>query len=142
MVLVTIVVGVLVFLIGPGAPLGSAFWNPSADVQPTSGELAAVLVASFLAALAFGFGTAFLLFGWKPVKGVLGPTGLAGAVYLSLAYLFLGPWVHDSLHAVLGLSFAGILLLGYLFHLGIIPVALVFVAALFRLSVQKAGTAS
>ncbi|MEE9163192.1 MAG: hypothetical protein V3U17_00115 [Thermoplasmata archaeon] len=143
MVVVTIVGGVIAFLISPAAPLGAALWPVSPDfTDPGPGALVNFLIQGIIASFAFGFGIAFLLLGWPPVKGALGPVGLAGGAYVSLAFLLLSPWVHDSLHQVLGESIGGIALLGYLFHLSIIPAALVLVYAVFRLSSRGAGASS
>ena len=143
MIVVTIVVGVIAFLMSPAAPLGAALWPVSPDfADPGPGALVNFLIQGIVASFAFGFGIAFLLFGWPPVKGVLGPGALAGGVYVSLAFLLLSPWVHDSLHQVLGEGIDGIVLLGYLFHLSIIPAALVLVYAVFRLSSRGAEASS
>ena len=143
MIVVTVVVGMIAFLISPGAPLGTALWTVSPDLPELEpGELVNFLIQGIIASFAFGFGIAFLIFGWSPVRGALGPGGLAGGAYVSLGFLFLSPWIHDNLHQVLGESIGGILLLGYLFHLTTIPAALVLVAAVFRLSSRGSGASS
>jgi hypothetical protein len=67
--------------------------------------------------LAFGFGIAFLIFGYSLMQKILpAPKGLTFAAYLSIAWLLFSWWPHDSLHVANGMNLNGLLGIEYGFH--------------------------
>jgi hypothetical protein len=109
----------LTFLSGSGAPLG-VFWPPSADSQVLIASATGFQYAAFLGlkaaeAVAFGSGIAFLLFGYGAIRTA--SPALGRAAHLSIAWLLLNWWIHDSLHVHFEGGTAGALLgIEYGFH--------------------------
>ena len=114
---ITIVLAVIAFLASPNGPLG-VFWRPSPDFpQPTDAQLPLFILLNAIEALAFGFGVAFLIFGYPLVQTVLPASrGMRIATYLSLAWLLVSWWPHDSLHVANGTNMSGLLAIEYGFH--------------------------
>ena len=114
---VTLVLAVLAFLASPNGPLGG-FWRPSPDFpQPTDAQLPLFVLLNATEALVFGFGAAFLIFGYPLVQAMLPASrGLTLAAYLSIAWLLVSWWPHDSLHIANGVNMGGLLAIEYGFH--------------------------
>jgi hypothetical protein len=114
---VTFVLAVIAFLASPNGPLGG-FWRPSVDFpHPTGAQLPLFILLNLAEALAFGFGIAFLVFGYPFVRAILpGAKGLTLAAHLSIAWLLFSWWPHDSLHVANGLNLNGLLVIEYAFH--------------------------
>lgn len=127
-VTVTLVLAVIAFLASPNGPLG-AFWRPSPDFpQPTDAQLPLFMLLNAVEALAFGFGIAFLIFGYPLVRTVLpAASGLTLATYLSIAWLLISWWPHDSLHLTNGTNMSGLLAIEYGFHFTIMVVGVILV---------------
>ncbi len=125
---VTLVLAIIAFLASPNGPLG-AFWRPSPDFpQPTDAQLPLFILLNAIEALAFGFGIAFLIFGYPLVRTVLpAASGLTLATYLSIAWLLISWWPHDSLHITNGTNMSGLLAIEYVFHFTIIVVGVILV---------------
>lgn len=82
--LVTLVVGILAFLLAPHAPL--TIWPKPAELMPapTSTQVSLFMLLGVFEALALGLGVSFLIFGWPLVEQVAAPSrGRAVAIYLS-----------------------------------------------------------
>ena len=71
MLLITILVGVPAFLLGP------VIWPPSPDIHPTQAQMPYLMWMSAIEALVFGFGIAFILFGRRLVEWVARGRGRA-----------------------------------------------------------------
>ena len=128
MLLITLIIGVPAFLLGP------VIWPPSPDVQPTRAQLPYLIVLSAIEALVFGFGIAFIFYGRRLVKRLAGETGTAaGAMYGSLAWLLVSWWPHDNLHIHNALNINGLIIIDYAFHLTLIGAGLVLAYSFFAL---------
>jgi len=114
---VTVVLAVIAFLASPNGPLGG-FWRPSADFpQPTDAQLPLFILLNVTEALSFGFGIAFLIFGYPLIQAFLPVSkGLTLAAHLSIAWLLFSWWPHDSLHVANGINMSGLLIIEYVFH--------------------------
>lgn len=138
--LVTVVVGILAFLLSGGSPLGAAIWSPSLDIAPVGIQLPLLLFVTMMESLALGFGTAFLAFGWPTVKRLISRSnGWAAGSYASFAWLFVSPWFHDNLHMRFGHELDAVIALNYLFHFGMVPFVAILLYVFFRLSAGKLG---
>ena len=126
---VTLVLAILAFLASPNGPLGG-FWPPSPDFpQPTPGQLPLFILLNVTEALAFGFGIAFLLFGYPLVQTIWpAPRGLTRAAHLSLAWLLFSWWPHDSLHIANGTNMSGLLAIEYGFHVTVMVAGVILVS--------------
>lgn len=124
MILITLFVGAAAFVLGP------VIWPPSPEIQPTRAQLPYLILLSALEALTFGFGVAFILYGRRLVNGA-GKT--AGAMYVSLSWLLISWWPHDSLHIHNALDIDGLIVIDYLFHFTLIFAGLILAYAFFAL---------
>jgi len=133
---VTLVFTVVAMIAGPNGPLGG-FWRPTPTVAPPSGALLPLFILLNIAeALAFGLGIAFLLFGYPLVRDVAPVSaGLARGAHLSIAWLLINWWPHDSLHLHVGLNLGSLIVVEYVFHITLMLAGVVlayFFMALFR----------
>lgn len=128
---VTLVLAIIAFLTSPNGPLG-AFWRPSPDFpEPTDAQLPLFIVLNATEALAFGFGMAFLIFGYPLAQTMWpAPKGLRRAAYLSLAWLLISWWPHDSLHITNGTNMSGLLAIEYGFHVTVMLAGVILVSVL------------
>lgn len=137
MVLVTIVIGIPAFFLGP------VIWPPSPDIQPTQSQIPYLIALSLVEAFVFGFGIAFIIYGWPRMKKVAGKSALAArGMYFSLAWLAVSWWPHDNLHIHNALDIDGLIAIEYAFHLTVILAGLVLAYsffALFRAAEVQAG---
>lgn len=101
--------GLLAFFLTP------ILWPISPSLgEPTLNQQFPLQFLTFLEALLFGFGIAFLFLGFKYVKRNNGmPTG----IYISISWLLLSWWPHDRLHLATGINFSTQLYLEYAFHI-------------------------
>lgn len=128
MLLITILVGIPAFLLGP------VIWPPSPDIHPTQAQMPYLMVLSAIEALVFGFGIAFILFGRRLVRRVARGRGrAAGAMYGSLAWLLISWWPHDNLHIHNALYLNGLIAIEYAFHFTVILAGLVLTYSFFAL---------
>ena len=125
---VTLVLAIIAFLASPNGPLG-AFWRPSPDFpQPTDAQLPLFILLNATEALAFGFGIAFLIFGYPLVQTFVPATrGLTLAAYLAVAWLLISWWPHDSLHFTNGINMSGLLAIEYGFHVTVMVAGVILV---------------
>jgi hypothetical protein len=141
-IVVTVVGALFAFLFGVNAPLGFVLgWHPAPGPSPTGLQLPLFLLLMLFEALAFGFGLAFLLFGypWMRAAGPA-PAGLTRAAHLSIAWVMLNWWSHDSFHTANGLDLGGLLAIEYAYHVSLM-VAGVIAAAWFITVVRRFQTA-
>ena len=106
--IVTIVVGIAGFLTESNGPLG-AFWAPDPGVpQPVGVQLPLFMLLGAVEALALGLGASFLLFGYSRMKANASVSEpMARAAHLSVAWLLMNWWAHDSLHLTTGWTSTG-----------------------------------
>lgn len=141
-VAVTLVLGVVAFMASPNGPLGG-FWRPSPDFpQPTSAQLPLFIVLNVAEVLAFGLGIAFLIFGY-PLLRAIAPASkrLTLGAFLSITWLLVNWWPHDSLHVANGMNMGGLLVIEYVFHITLI-VAGAILAYFFWVLERRGATQS
>lgn len=109
--LVTLGVGAASFALTP------VIWPVSTTSLPPDNLLPLIILLIALESLAFGLGVAFLLFGRRWIGSMGVSPGLSIATYLSIAWLLVNWWPHDSLHRVTGLEWNRLVLIEYGFHL-------------------------
>jgi hypothetical protein len=118
---VTVALGAAAFLTGVNGPLGPAVfgWRPAPGFPAPSGAQLPLFVLLGLAeALAFGFGAAFLLFGYPWLRAAgRAPAPLTRLAHLSIAWVLLNWWSHDSFHIANGTNLGGLLVIEYGYHL-------------------------
>ena len=113
----TLVVGILAFLAEPNGPAG-VFWRPSPMVPEAVGiQLPLFMLLGMTEALVFGLGIAFLVFGASMVNQFKVSPGLARAAHLSISWVMINWWAHDSLHLHNGMELSGLLKIEYGFHI-------------------------
>lgn len=136
---VTLVLAVIAFLASPNGPLGG-FWRPSADFpQPTDAQLPLFILLNVAEALAFGFGISFVIFGYPLMQTILPASkGLTLGANLSVAWLLLNWWPHDSLHVANGMNLNGLLVIEYGFHITLIIAGVILAYFFLRLVRQRA----
>src|SRR3989338_10619101 len=93
-IIVTVVLGALALA------FGHTFWPPAAGLPvPTPTQIGFFEFFGIIEALFFGFGVAFIIFGYPLVRRVaqeLKRPALAG--FVALAWLLVSWWPHDNLH--------------------------------------------
>lgn len=136
---VTLVVGVIGFLTEANGPLG-AFWAPGPDMPTPSGILLPLfMILGVVEALALGLGTSFLLFGYSAMRdGTSLSAPMTRAAHLSISWLLMNWWAHDSLHIRNGMYLPGLLKIEYGFHFTLILSGLIL-ARFFIAVVQASG---
>jgi hypothetical protein len=140
-IVVTLVFAAFAFLFSVNGPFGSLLgWHPAAGTSPTGNQLPLFILLGLLEALAFGFGIAFLCFGypWMRAAGPA-PAALTRAAHLSIAWVMLNWWSHDSFHTANGLDLGGLLAIEYAYHVSLM-LAGVIAAAWFITVVQRYRT--
>ena len=139
---VTVVLGAAAVLAGPNGPLGS-FWRPAADSShPTGAQLPLFLLLNIAEGLTFGFGIAFLVFGYPVVRAISpASAGLTRAAHVSIGWLLSNWWPHDSLHIHNGMNMGGLLGIEYGFHITLM-IAGVILARFFLTLLRRQPAAS
>jgi len=114
----TLVLAAVAFLASPNAPLGG-FWRPDPTVAvPNSTQLPLFILLNIAEVVTFGLGVSFLIFGFPLIRAVSpASVPLTRAAHISIAWLLLNWWPHDSLHLHLGLELNGLLAIEYAFHI-------------------------
>lgn len=115
---ITLGLAIVAVLANPNGPLGG-FWRPPADSPvPTSAELPFFILLNIAEGLTFGLGMSFLIFGYPMVRAISpASSGLTRAAHLSIAWLLINWWPHDSLHIHNGVDLGGLLGIEYAFHI-------------------------
>lgn len=134
--IVTIVLAVIAFFLSPNAPLGS-FWLPEPHMPvPNAVQLPLFILLNVAEVVTFGIGVAFLFFG-LPLMRRIAPasTGLTRAAQVSIAWLLLNWWPHDSLHVHNGMELNGLLVIEYVFHVTLMIAGVIL--AWFFLTLQR-----
>lgn len=136
----TLVLTVLAVLANPSGPLGF-FWRPSAHMpEPTGILIPFGIVLKIAEGLTFGLGVSFLVFGFPLVRAIAPASlGLTRAVHVSIAWLLLNWYPHDSLHIHNGMDLGGLLTLEYVFHITLM-IAGVILARFFLILLQRSVT--
>lgn len=119
-VVVTLVGGLVAFLLGPHAPIGQQLWPATLETSPppAGAQVALFTLISAVEALAFGAGLAVLLFAGRPIRTMFGSrhAGLATATHLALFWLLWSWWLHVALHNTSAMRPGRILFIEYAFH--------------------------
>ena len=117
--LITIIIGIPAFILGP------KLWTPSPDIKPTSAQLPFFIFLSAIEAALFGLGISFIFFGWPLVKKISKSKNLSVAAFVSLSWLLVSWWPHDNSHIHNGMNAQGLLYIDYVFHVTIIIASLI-----------------
>ncbi len=126
MLLITLIVGVPAFFLGP------VIWPPSPDIHPTAAQMPYFLALSAVEALFFGFGVAFIFYGFPLVRRIAQLEKKAAiAMYVSLAWILVSWWPHDNLHIHNALDISGLIVIDYSFHFTLIIAGAVLVYSFF-----------
>jgi len=133
---VTLAFALVAFITSPNAPLGH-FWAPAMDMpMPTATQLPLFIVLNAAETLTFGLGVAFLVFGFPALRAIAPASpALTRAAHLSIAWLLINWWPHDSLHVHNGMELGGLLVIEYVFHLTLMISGVVL--AWFFLTLQR-----
>ena len=139
--IVTLVVGIAGFLTESNGPLGT-FWPPDSSMPPPVGaQLPLFMLLGVVEALALGLGASFLLFGYPMMKANTSVSGpMTRAAHLSITWVLMNWWAHDSLHIHNGMYLNGLLRIEYGFHVTLIFSGLIL--ARFFLAVVQAPARS
>lgn len=116
--IVTMGLAFIAFLASPNGPLGG-FWRPAAGLfpSPTTGQISLLILLNVVEVLTFGLGVSFLIFGYPTIKAALPASkGLTLATYLSIAWMLVSWWPHDSLHFAAGFNLNALIAIEYGFH--------------------------
>jgi hypothetical protein len=130
-----VVVAILAFVLSPNAPLGG-FWRPDAHMPiPTAGQLPLLLVVNLAEVIAFGLGLSFLVCGYPMVRAIAPASlKLTRAAHLSITWLLVNWWPHDSLHIHNGMNLNGLIALELGFHVTLMGAGVIL--AYFFLALQ------
>lgn len=128
-VLITVIVAIPAFLLEPNSPLGG-FWAPAPGTPEATGVQVPLFILLGLAeAIVLGFGVAFVFFGYGWLESIAKPNQvsvtLLRATYVSIAWILLNWWSHDSLHIHVGSDLNGLLAIEYGYHLTLMAAGLV-----------------
>jgi hypothetical protein len=86
--------------------------------MPNAAQLPLFIILNIAEVVTFGVGVSFLLFGLGVVRAISPASEmLTRAAHLSIAWLLINWWPHDSLHLHFGLELNGLLGIEYGFHL-------------------------
>jgi hypothetical protein len=117
---VTVVLAIFAFLTAVNGPLGPVLgWRPAPDNPTPEGiQVPFFILLGLTEAVAFGFGVAFLLFGyaWMSTAGPA-PSALTRVAHLSIAWWLINWWSHDSFHIANGMNLGGLLFIEYGYHI-------------------------
>jgi hypothetical protein len=126
----------------PAFALGQVIWkSPVGSPTPPAQLLPLFVAETFVEALSFGVGVAFLVFGYSLVRRAALPSWLTIASYMSLGWLLVQWWPHGNLHRVVGNNWTGLLEIEWGFHATM--AAAMFIVAYFfvrTLSSQRGST--
>ncbi len=127
--IVTLLFGIPAFL------LGRVIWPDPTGVgmMPTSHQLPFFIFLSVLESLVFGFGVAFIFFGWKRANATTPPErSLTMAAFYSVSWMLISWWPHDNLHRHIGYNLSALLKIEYGFHFTLIIAAIITAGFLWR----------
>ena len=117
MILLTVVIAVAAFMLGP------VIW-PMSDhgSSPTGAQLPFFIGVSALEAIAFGFGISFLIFGWKWMQPIAEQSQkVARVIYICAAWLLISWWPHDNMHISHDMAdWWGLIRIEYMFHVTLV----------------------
>ncbi len=120
MLLITLIVGIPAFLLGP------VIWSPSPEIHPTQAQLPYLIALSAFEALIFGFGIAFIFYGFPLVRRISQLEKKAAvAMYVALAWILVSWWPHDNMHIHNAMNIDGLIIIEYVFHFTLMAAGLV-----------------
>jgi hypothetical protein len=101
----------------PAFLTGHIIWPPAPGTSPGATLLPFFLLLSFLEALSFGLGMAFLVYGWPFMSTLAGGSKrMTYTMFVIIAWFLISWWPHDNLHLHNGLNLQGLLFIEYGFH--------------------------
>ncbi len=134
MLLVTVLVAIPAFLLGP------VIWPPAeGSPSPTAPQLPFLLFLNFVQTAVLGLGVSFIVFGLSVMRRISPDSkARAWAMYLSIGYLMVSWWPHINMHVHNGPeNLQGLIFIDYLFHLPSMIAALVLAYCFFSLLREK-----
>jgi hypothetical protein len=116
-IVLTLVLALVAFFLSPTMPLGK-FWAPSAIMpKPVGIQLILFDILNILEVVTFGLGVSFLVFGFQYIRAISPASrGLTVASFVSIAWLLISWWPHDSLNLHIGINLGSLLAAEYGFH--------------------------
>lgn len=135
-IVLTLVLAIVAFFLSPTMPLGK-FWAPSGIMPSAVGiQVPMLILLNILEVITFGLGVSFLVFGWQYLRPVSPASRrLTVASFVSIAWLLISWWPHDSLHAHIGENMGSFLAVEYGFHVTLMIAGVilgVFILTLLR----------
>ncbi|MEM2137982.1 MAG: hypothetical protein QW568_02745 [Candidatus Anstonellaceae archaeon] len=130
--IITLVVGIPAFILSP------ILWPPSPDIKPTEAQLPFFIFLSFVEALFFGAGIAFISYTWPIVSKMAGkekPKAMQS--FLAISWLLVSWWPHDNFHIHNGMDAQGLLYIDYAFHMTLILAGAVLAYNFYRMTKAK-----
>jgi hypothetical protein len=139
-IILTLVLAVIAFMANPNGPLGT-FWRPPMDsMQPTSLQFPFFVILNIFEAIIFGLGVSFLIFGYPLVSAISdGSKALTRAAFVSIAWLLVSWWPHDSMHAHNGMNLGGLLRIEYIFHFTLMVAGIILAYFFLTIIRQKSA---
>ena len=118
----------------PAMALGKVIWPPApGGPEPSAGQFPFYILLAVFEALTFGLGISFLLFGFAPLRRVVGATWRAWAIYLGVGWFLVSWWPHDNLHIHNGNDLQGLLYIEYGFHVTLMLAGIVVAYSLLTM---------
>ncbi len=118
----------------PAFLTGHIIWPPAPGTSPGATLLPFFLLLSFLEALSFGLGMAFLVYGWPFMSTLAGGSKrMTYTMFVIIAWFLLSWWPHDNLHLHNGLNLQGLLFIEYGFHVTLMIAGAVLAFCFVRL---------
>ena len=118
----------------PAFLTGHIIWPPAPGTTPGATLLPFFLLLSFLEALSFGLGIAFLVYGWPFMSTLAGGSKrMTYTMFVIIAWFLLSWWPHDNLHLHNGLNLQGLLFIEYGFHVTLMLAGAVLAFCFVRL---------
>ena len=114
--------------------LSRVIWpDPVGVIGPDASLVPHFMFIGALEAISFGFGIAFLVFGWLHFRGRIRESYLSTATFIAVGWLLVSWWPHDNMHRVNGMeNYAGLIRIEYMFHLTLILAGLTLAVYLWR----------
>ncbi len=127
----TLAIGIVGFLFGPAAPLGSFLWGDMPEgPEPEGIQVPLLILYSAISAFSMGFGISFWLFAAAWTRRLF--PAWTVAAHLAIGWIPASFWVHDSLHMMNGESMAGLVALEYGFHVPTLAAGVVLAVATIK----------
>lgn len=133
-ILVTTVCTIAAMALGGATPLGQVIWPPKPmPTEPTGGQVALFMLSGLIEAIGFGLGVSFLAFGYSAVRRRFDSTAHAVAAFVGIGWILVSWFPHSNLHMFNGENIAGLIAIGYAFHISVLLAGVVLAYEVFRM---------